>query len=34
MEQRHVDLDNKMEKMLMTWESKILRKMYGPTYEN
>jgi hypothetical protein len=23
-----------MEKMLMTWERKILRKIYGPTYEN
>jgi hypothetical protein len=27
-------LTNKMEKMLMTWERKILRKIYGPTYEN
>jgi hypothetical protein len=25
---------NKMEKMLMTWERKILRKIYGLTYEN
>jgi hypothetical protein len=24
----------KMEKMLMTWERKILRKIYGPTKEN
>jgi hypothetical protein len=24
----------KWKKMLMTWERKILRKMYGPTYEN
>jgi hypothetical protein len=23
-----------MEKMLMTWERKILRKLYGPTCEN
>jgi hypothetical protein len=23
-----------MEKMLMTWERKILRKIYGLTYEN
>jgi hypothetical protein len=23
-----------MEKMLMTWERKILRKIYGPTKEN
>jgi hypothetical protein len=27
-------LTNKMEKMLMTWERKILRKIYFPTYEN
>jgi hypothetical protein len=27
-------LTNKMERMLMTWERKILRKIYGPTYEN
>jgi hypothetical protein len=27
-------LTNKMEKMLVTWERKILRKTYGPTYEN
>jgi hypothetical protein len=27
-------LTNKMEKMLMTRERKILRKIYGPTYEN
>jgi hypothetical protein len=27
-------LTNKMEKMLMTWERKILRKIYGPTCEN
>jgi hypothetical protein len=25
---------NKTEKMLMTWERKILRKMYGPIKEN
>ena len=25
---------NKIEKMLMTWERKILRKIYGPTKEN
>ena len=25
---------NKTEKMLMTWERKILRKIYGPTEEN
>jgi hypothetical protein len=25
---------SKMEKMLMTWERKILRKIYGPTKEN
>ena len=25
---------NKIEKMLMTWERKILRKMYGPIKEN
>jgi hypothetical protein len=27
-------LTNKMEKMLITWERKILRKIYGPTCEN
>jgi hypothetical protein len=27
-------LTSKMEKMLMTWERKILRKIYGPTKEN
>jgi hypothetical protein len=27
-------LANKNEKMLMTWERKILRKIYGPTKEN
>ena len=27
-------LTNKVEKMLMTWERKILRKIYGPTKEN
>jgi hypothetical protein len=27
-------LTDKMEKMLMTWERKILRKIYGPTYDN
>jgi hypothetical protein len=27
-------LKNKMEKMPMTWERKILRKIYGPTCEN
>ena len=27
-------LTSKTEKMLMTWERKILRKMYGPTKEN
>ena len=27
-------LTNKTEKMLMTWERKILRKIYGPTKEN
>jgi hypothetical protein len=27
-------LTNKIEKMLMTWERKILRKTYGPTYES
>jgi hypothetical protein len=27
-------LTNKMEKLLMTWERKILRKLYGPTHEN
>jgi len=25
---------NKIEKMLMTWERKIVRKIYGPTKEN
>jgi hypothetical protein len=25
---------NKMERVLMMWERKILRKIYGPTYEN
>jgi hypothetical protein len=25
---------SKMEKMLMTWERKILRKIYGPTKDN
>jgi hypothetical protein len=25
---------SKIEKMLMTWEKKILRKIYGPTKEN
>jgi hypothetical protein len=27
-------LTNKMEKVLMMWGRKILRKIYGPTYEN
>jgi len=27
-------LTSKMEKMLMTWERKILRKVYGPTKQN
>ena len=27
-------LTSKREKMLMTWERKILRKIYGPTKEN
>jgi hypothetical protein len=27
-------LTNKNEEMLMTWERKILRKMYRPTKEN
>ena len=27
-------LKSKMEKMLMTWERKIMRKIYGPTKEN
>jgi hypothetical protein len=27
-------LTNKMDKMLMPWERKIMRKIYGPTYEN
>ena len=27
-------LTNKTEKMLMTWERKILRKIYGPTKKN
>ena len=27
-------LTNKTEKMLMTWERKIFRKIYGPTNEN
>jgi hypothetical protein len=27
-------LTNKIEKMLMIWERKILRKIYGPTKEN
>jgi hypothetical protein len=27
-------LTNKIENMLMTWERKILRKIYGPTNEN
>jgi hypothetical protein len=27
-------LTSKMKKMLMTWERKILRKIYGPTKEN
>ena len=27
-------LTNKTEKMLMTWERKILRTIYGPTKEN
>jgi hypothetical protein len=27
-------LTNKNEKILMTWERKILRKIYGPTKEN
>jgi hypothetical protein len=29
-----MDSDNKIEKMLMTWERKVLRKIYGPTKEN
>ena len=27
-------LTNKIEEMLMTWERKIMRKIYGPTKEN
>jgi hypothetical protein len=27
-------LTNKMERALMTWERKILRRIYGPTYGN
>jgi hypothetical protein len=27
-------LTNKMERVLLMWERKILRKIYGPTYEN
>jgi hypothetical protein len=27
-------LTSKIEKMLMTWERKILRRIYGPTKEN
>ena len=27
-------LTNKIEKMIMTWERKIVRKIYGPTKEN
>ena len=27
-------VSSKIEKMLMTWERKILRKLYGPTKEN
>jgi hypothetical protein len=27
-------LTNKMERVLMLWERKILRKIYGPTYAN
>jgi hypothetical protein len=27
-------LTSKIEKMLMTWERKILKKIYGPTKEN
>ena len=27
-------LTNKIEKMLMTWERKIARRIYGPTKEN
>jgi len=27
-------LKSKIEKMLMTWDRKILRKIYGPTKEN
>ena len=27
-------MTNKIEKMLMTWERKILRNIYGPTKEN
>ena len=27
-------LTNKIEKMLMKWERKIVRKIYGPTKEN
>jgi hypothetical protein len=27
-------LTNKVERALMTWGRKILRKIYGPTYEN
>jgi hypothetical protein len=27
-------LTNNIEKMLMAWERKILRKIYGPTKEN
>jgi hypothetical protein len=27
-------LTNKMERVLMTWERKIVRKIHGPTYEN
>jgi hypothetical protein len=28
------NLRSKMERMLMIWERKILRKIYGPTKEN
>ena len=27
-------LTSKIEKILMTWDTKILRKIYGPTKEN
>jgi hypothetical protein len=29
-----MDLTEKIRKLLMTWERKVLRKIYGPTKEN